>query len=667
MIPILFESNETEFNTNGLGRLSDAISMRVSEELNGIYELEMEYPTNGRHYLELTEGRYIYAQPAANRSPQAFEIYDSNKGMSGSTVFYAHHISYRLSRVPVLPISSKERTPSQVWATMIESQTETHPFTFFTDIGTAKEYSTSIPISFRNVLGGQEGSMLDLWHGDYEWDMFQVKYLSRRGTDRGYSIEYGKNLLDIKQERNIENTVTGFTPYWHGTDNSQNEITVLGLPPYVVQSEYASKYPYHRTLPLDVTEILGTEEVPTNQQVTDACSQYIKDNSIGLPKVSLTVDFVHLPNTEEFKNVLHMQNANLGDTVHVKFAKLGIEVSARIKKTVWDVLNDRYEELSIGDTTAGISETIAANEATMQQNTQNTQSMLRQEVERATRMVTGNGEAGTVLWRRRDDGTPYELDICDTDNIYSALNVWRFNKAGLGHSSTGYNGEMNVALTADGHINADMITAGVLQGVNIEGVNITGVNIEGSTISGTKITSKSNDNNKRVEMDNGKFRSFNNRGDKGFELYGQLLDIYSFGTKDHIIGKFGAFEAGDYRIIGTYSHHDDSVSLGRYFHDYKNNIDKGVSVFESSPDGNITIRMVSGDTDDYEKVTRKTLMYTKGGRLFMYNGKSYGPPCVSVGISGGDGQHNIALAWNAGRLAVFVDDSFVGYVNLSAS
>ena len=471
----------------------------------------------------------------------------------------------------------------------------------------------------------------------------------------------------MRQERSIENTVTAFTPCWHGTDNAQNEITVLGLPPYVVQSEYASKYPYHRTLPLDVTEILGTEEVPTNQQVTDACSQYIKDNSIGLPKVSLTVDFVHLPNTEEFKNVLHMQNANLGDTVHVKFAKLGIEVSARIKKTVWDVLNDRYEELSIGDTTAGISETIAANEATMQQNTQNTQSMLRQEVERATRMVTGNGEAGTVLWRRRDDGTPYELDICDTDNIYSALNVWRFNKAGLGHSSTGYNGEMNVALTADGHINADMITAGVLQGVNIEGVNITGVNIEGSTISGTKITSKSNDNNKSVEMDNGTLRSFNNRGDKGFELYGQLLDIYSFGTKDHIIGKFGAFESKSHRSIGVYSHHDDDVSIGRYFHNYKNNTNNFVNVFESRPDGNITINMVSGDTDDIEKVTIKKLMYTEGGRLFMYNGKSYGPPCVSVGISGGDGQHNIALAWNAGRLAVFVDDSFVGYVNLSAS
>ena len=92
-----------------------------------------------------------------------------------------------------------------------------------------------------------------------------------------------------------------------------------------------------------------------------------------------------------------------------------------------------------------------------------------------------------------------------------------------------------------------------------------------------------------------------------------------------------------------------------------------MSGFESGPDGNITIRMVSGDTDDYEKVTRKTLMYTKGGRIFMYNGKYYGPPCVSVGMSGGDGQHNIALAWNAGRLAVFVDDSFVGYVNLSAS
>ena len=212
-----------------------------------------------------------------------------------------------------------------------------------------------------------------------------------------------------------------------------------------------------------------------------------------------------------------------------------------------------------------------------------------------------------------------------------------------------------------------MITAGVLQGVNIEGVNITGVNIEGSTISGTKITSKSNDYKRSIELDNGKFRSFNNRGEKGFELYGQTLDIYSFGTKGHIIGKFGAFEAEDYRKIGTYSHYDDVVSLGRYFHDYKTNKDIGFSAFESRPDGNITISMVLGDTDDIEKATQKVLMYSKGGRLFVYNGQSYGPPCVSVAISGGDGQHNIALAWNAGRLGVFVDDSFVGYVNLSMS
>ena len=92
-----------------------------------------------------------------------------------------------------------------------------------------------------------------------------------------------------------------------------------------------------------------------------------------------------------------------------------------------------------------------------------------------------------------------------------------------------------------------------------------------------------------------------------------------------------------------------------------------MTVFESRPDGNIEISMVSGDTDDYEKATKKVLMYSKGGRLFVYNGKYYGPPCVSVGMSGGDGQHNISLAWNAGRLGVYVDDSFVGYVNLSMS
>ena len=43
MIPILYLSDEVSFQSNGLGRLSDIISCSVTEERNGIFEVEFEY------------------------------------------------------------------------------------------------------------------------------------------------------------------------------------------------------------------------------------------------------------------------------------------------------------------------------------------------------------------------------------------------------------------------------------------------------------------------------------------------------------------------------------------------------------------------------------------------------------------------------------------------
>lgn len=64
MTPVLFPPDERDFTTQGLGALSAAISCTVTEERNGIYELEMEYPMIGVHYGEIQERCLIYAIPS---------------------------------------------------------------------------------------------------------------------------------------------------------------------------------------------------------------------------------------------------------------------------------------------------------------------------------------------------------------------------------------------------------------------------------------------------------------------------------------------------------------------------------------------------------------------------------------------------------------------------
>lgn len=221
MYPILFSSTTTSFNTNGIGRLSDAKSCKVIEERNGSYELELEYPMTGIHFSDLVNGNIIYAKPFQNGSLQAFRIYRHDKKVNGISKIYARHISYQLSFIPVTKFSAAS---CQTALTGLKNHaTENCPFTFTTDIVTAGSFVVAKPDSIRALLGGQEGSVLDNWHGEYEWDNYTVRLHNSRGSDKGVTIVYGKNLIDLSQEENIENTVTGIYPFWQTEGNQTTD------------------------------------------------------------------------------------------------------------------------------------------------------------------------------------------------------------------------------------------------------------------------------------------------------------------------------------------------------------------------------------------------------------------------------------------------------------
>lgn len=466
MKPILFAPDAAEFNNNGLGVLADSPRCKVTEERNGPYELEMDYPVDGQHFSEITHSAIIYAVPADGKGPQPFRIYDITKPLDGLCTIYAEHISYQLAHIPVTPFGRCTSVASALQG-LKNNAAETCPFTFWTDKTSTGSFEMKEPASIREMLGGTRGSILDTFGGgEYEWDGYTVKLYQHRGHDKGVTIRYGRNLTDLKQDEAIDSTVTGIYPFW----SDSNSGTLVTLPEKVLHSENSDNFPYVRTVVVDASSEF--QEAPTETQLRDFGTRHITDNGIGVPKVSIDVSFAPLWQTEEYRNIANLERINLCDTVTVVFEKLGVSATAKVVKTVYDVLNERYDTIELGDarTNLGkaVSDDISSNVAALQQAIPS-KSVIEGIVEAQTALITG-GLGGYVKFVYNADGEPQELLFMDTDDIQTAVNVIRINKNGIGFSNDGYDPTKFVsAWTIDGQFSADFIATGHLLANFIQG------------------------------------------------------------------------------------------------------------------------------------------------------------------------------------------------------
>lgn len=457
MIPILYESNETEFKSQGLGSLADAISCIVTEERNGIYELEMEYPQTGLRFADIVAGNIICAIPSPYRSIQPFRIYKVTKPLGGNVMVYANHISYDLNKIPVKPFSAG--TAAEAMTKLQENCAIANVFSFATDKATAANMKIETPTAARSCLGGIQGSVLNTYGGEYEWDRFVVNLKNQRGVDSDVVIRYGKNLTGLTQEGDVSNLVTGIYPYWYSDD------TLVTCSPPII---YAEGTTGQTAVPVDLTEKF--ESQPTAAQLKSAAESYIKSNNIGVPEVSLTTEFLNLSQMSGYENMQLLEKCDLCDTVTVQYEQAGINAKAKIVSIKTDVLLERYEQIEVGSIRPNIAQTIASQQTQIDQTA--TPSVLQQYINSATSWITG-GRGGYVIFQKNADGQPDEILIMDTPDVETATKVWRWNQGGLGYSKNGYNGPYATAITQDGKIVADFITAGTMLANIIKGGTLT--------------------------------------------------------------------------------------------------------------------------------------------------------------------------------------------------
>ena len=350
MIPILYEMDETGFITNGLGRLRDVISCIVTEERNGVYECDFEYPVDGANYEEIQIGRIIGVTHDESEDIQPFDIVSFTRPIDGVVTFHCTHISYRQS---YLTVTGSNINSLAAAFTLLGTAQPNNPFTYETYKTQSTGYlaaADGVPKTVRSMLGGIEGSILDAYGGEYEWDKFRVILHSARGELRNFSIRYGVNMLDYNEELDSSGTYMSCVPYW--TDGT---TTVVGDRQDATGSTITGR---GECVPLDVSDKFdSTEGAPTKAQVESMGLSVMNSKNPMIPSQNIHVEFVRLQDMG-YENLENLLECKLCDTINVVFPFYNTSGQFKIVKTVWNVLADRYESMELGDLSVTLAEAL---------------------------------------------------------------------------------------------------------------------------------------------------------------------------------------------------------------------------------------------------------------------------------------------------------------------
>lgn len=441
----LFDASETTFTANGKGVISDAVSCVVFQVLNGEYELQMEYPVSGIRFSDITSRSIIMAKPDKISDEQPFRIYRITKPLNGIVTIYARHLAYDMSGYAVTPFEAASLGLALVG--LKENATPACPFTFQTDKSVSSDFSVKVPKSLWSCLGGSEGSILDTYRGEWEFNGFSAYLHNRRGSNRGVSIRYGKNLTSYEQDINCENVYTAVYPYWsNGTELvtlTEKTISVEGT------------FDFVRVLSLDLSGAF--QEKPTEAQLRTRAERYITENDIGVPDISWTVEFVQLEASEEYKDREILEHISIGDTVTVEFEKYGVTATARAVEVEFNVLLDRYDSVTLGKVKTNMADTIATQQKEIESKPSVT---LVEQIAQALSDSILNAVGGCVrILDTNNDGMADELYIADNPDPAQAVKVWRYNYQGWAASTHGYTGPFDMGATLDDGLLATFVTA----------------------------------------------------------------------------------------------------------------------------------------------------------------------------------------------------------------
>lgn len=361
MRPILYNATETVFDSYGLGEI-DANKATVTRERNGNYTLYIEYPVGGSLTPLFKQDMRIKADAGVRTKNQTFYISRIVKDSSHVVKIYAKHISHLTETMGVTHGSVAVGTAQAAlkhWSTSVIGGVN---FDVWSDIDTEGKTSWMIDKfkNARDALGGTEGSILDIWGGEYEFDNTTIRLHKQLGRKMPTILEYGRNILSAEEDENSESSYTSIYPYASYTPegeeaNRHSEPIFVTLPEKVLDSQWINFYSERRVQVIDFSSKFGEKEIPTIEKLKKVTEKYIHDNRIGAPKKNVKIEYVDLAKTLDYSDMVKMEEIELCDIVPIFYPEIGLtNEDGKIVVINYDVLNDRNESVEIGNIGQGI-------------------------------------------------------------------------------------------------------------------------------------------------------------------------------------------------------------------------------------------------------------------------------------------------------------------------
>ena len=476
----VFEQDEKIFTSNGLG-IIHPISCIIKRNLPEMtYSLELEYIIDEQNKWKLFEvGRIIVTK----NQPFRIGIVEHNP-VDRTMKIYAEHLFFDLQNNFIEDTNVVDKNGNMAITQLLSHTVEPHNFIGTSDITEVSSFRCVRKQVLTALLGEQDASFINRWGGELDIDGLTFKINKQIGEDKGYKIKYGKNLtgLNYKTNMNLNTMVTKLRPVgFDGISLDEKYVISSKIKDYPMPIIREIKYenvkwkgsPNFETREDDDSFIY--ENLSDAQDKLRELAQKEFENGIDLLDVTLDVNFIELSKTEEYKDYKILETIELGDTVTLEYAPLGIYTKQRCVEYELDVLTDRYNSIVLGDcepnffnetnkVIGAVADAVISGKLNI--NGGISDNKIQEIISDMTEIMTNYLSGYVVI-------TNNEILIMDTDDKETAQNVWRFNSAGIAHSNTGYNGTYTVGMTMDGHINGRIISANTIMGESMVANTVT--------------------------------------------------------------------------------------------------------------------------------------------------------------------------------------------------
>lgn len=363
MRPILFNKNEQSFDTYGLGEL-DVTKGTATRERNGNYTLYAEIPVNDPMVAILEKEMKLKADAGLRTKNQTFEISRIVKDSSNIVKIYGQHISHKLEYMALrnaTMFNGSAYSTLAIWKGALIGDLR---FDVWSDIQTVGKgvFDISKMANARQALGGVEGSILDIYGGEYEFDNMTVRLHKQLGRTAPTVLEYGRNILSAESDETIESAYTSVLPFATytpdkpegDTSDSQPDAVTVTLPEDYVDSKYKDLYAHRRIKIVDFSSEFKSDgknkDIPTVEKLRKMATDYMDRNAIGKPKFNTKIEYADLARTLDYADRGWIEEVELCDIMPVYYPQIGLtDETLEITTITYDFVNERNESVEFGD------------------------------------------------------------------------------------------------------------------------------------------------------------------------------------------------------------------------------------------------------------------------------------------------------------------------------